>query len=144
MLKCKKMIVMHNELSKKIKAYFSNKKEVIAVYLFGSYAEARECPFSDIDIGLLLDRMDHKNIKDVKNKFIIELSRILRKDMHLVILNSASEELIRQIFLKGKCILVSDPKKTSRYKMVMLAKVTEFLYYRTQMQAGLIKKVMGD
>ena len=144
MLKSKKPIVMHNQLSKNIAAYFRNKREVIAVYLFGSYAEGKERPLSDIDIGILLDRMEHSTIKEVKNKFIVELSRILRKDIHLVILNSASEELIRQIFLKGKCILVSDLKKTSQYKMVMLAKVAEFLYYRTQMQAGLIKKVMGD
>lgn len=135
---------MHNELSNNIAAYFSNKREVIAVYLFGSYAEGKERPLSDIDIGILLDRMDHNTIKDVRSKFIIELSRILRKDIHLVILNSAGEELIRQIFLKGKCILVSDPKKASRYKMVILAKIAEFTYYRTQMQAGLIRKVMGD
>ena len=135
---------MHNELSNNIAAYFTNKREVIAVYLFGSYAEGKECPLSDIDIGILLDRTDHNAIKKIRNKCIVELSRILRKDIHLVILNSASEELIRQIFLKGKCILVSDLKKTSQYKMVMLAKVAEFLYYRTQMQAGLIKKVMGD
>ena len=135
---------MHNELLKNISSYFSNRREVIAVYLFGSYAEGKERPLSDIDIGLLLDRTDHNTIKKVRSKFIVELSRILRKDIHLVILNSAGEELIRQIFLKGKCILVSDPKKTSQYKMVMSAKIAEFAYYRTQMQAGLIRKVMGD
>ena len=135
---------MHNELSKNIAAYFSNKREVIAVYLFGSYAEGKERPLSDIDIGILLDRTDHNAIKEIRNKCIVELSRILRKDIHLVILNSAGEELIRQIFLKGKCILVSNPKKVSRSKMVILAKIAEFAYYRTQMQAGLIRKVMGD
>jgi len=28
--------------------------------------------------------------------------------------------------------------------LVILAKIAEFAYYRTQMQAGLIRKVMGD
>ena len=135
---------MHNELLINISAYFTNKREVIAVYLFGSYAEGKERPLSDIDIGILFGRTDRNAIKEIRNKCIVELSRILRKDIHLVILNSASEELIRQIFLKGKCILVSDPKKLSQYKMVMLAKIAEFAYYRTQMQAGLIRKVMGD
>ena len=135
---------MHNELTKNISAYFSYKREVIAVYLFGSYAEGKERPLSDIDICLLLDRTDHNAIKEIRNKYIVELSRVLRKDIHLVILNSAGEELIRQIFLKGRCILVSDPKKVSRYKMVMLTKIAEFAYYRTQMQGGLIRKVMRD
>ena len=86
-MKCKRTTVMHNQLSKNIAAYFRNKREVIAVYLFGSYAEGKERPLSDIDIGILLDRMEHSTIKEVKNKFIVELSRILRKDIHLVILN---------------------------------------------------------
>ena len=133
---------MLNELIKNIATYFSNKREVIAVYLFGSYAEGKERPLSDIDIGILLDLADHNAIKEIRNKCIVELSRILRKDIHLVILNSAGEELIRQIFLKGKCILVSDPKKMSRYKMVILAKIAEFAYYRTQMQSGFIRKIM--
>jgi len=33
---------MPNQLAKRIKTYFKNKEEVIAVYLFGSYAEGRE------------------------------------------------------------------------------------------------------
>ncbi len=133
---------MLNELSKNIAAYFNNKREVIAVYLFGSYAEGKDRPLSDIDIGILLDRTDHNTTKKVRNKFIVELSRIIKKDIHLVILNSAGEELIRQIFLKGKCTLVSDPTKVSRYKMVILAKIAEFAYYRTQMQSGFITKTM--
>ncbi len=56
----------------------------------------------DIDIGLLLDRTDHNTIKKVRNKFIVELSRILRKDIHLVILNSAGEELNKTDTPKGQ------------------------------------------
>ena len=135
-------LVMDNNLLKKIVPYFSNNKEIIAIYLFGSYAEDRERPSSDIDIGILLDR-EYRNIeKKIQNKCILELSRIVRKDIHPVILNSAGEELIRQIFLKGKCILATDTKKLSLYKMVMLSKIVEFSYYRSQMQKGLIKKVM--
>ena len=58
---------------------------------------------SDIDIGILLDRNDRDFAKEKRSNYIVELSRILRKDIHLVILNSAGEELLRQIFLKGKC-----------------------------------------
>ena len=43
-------------MQEEIAKYFGTKKEVIAVYLFGSFAEGKERPFSDIDIGILLDR----------------------------------------------------------------------------------------
>jgi hypothetical protein len=73
---------------------------------------------------------------------MVELGRLMRKDIDPVILNSASQELLRQIFSKGKCILVNDSKELARYKMVMFARIAEFAYYRNQMQLGLIRKIM--
>jgi predicted nucleotidyltransferase len=132
---------MCNKLKEKIIAYFKKKEGVIAVYLFGSYAEGKERPLSDIDIGILFDRKDRDSAKEKRNDYMLELARVLRKDIHPVILNSASEELLRQIFLKGKCILINDSRKLARYKMVMFTKIAEFAYYRRQMQSGLIRKV---
>ena len=132
---------MH-KLEEKITAYFKNKKEVIAVYLFGSYAEGKDRDLSDIDIGILLDSKDRDFFKERRNDYIVELGRVMRKDIDPVILNSASEELLRQIFLKGKCILVNDSRKLAEYKMVMFTKIAEFAYYRNRMQSGLIKKIM--
>jgi uncharacterized protein len=134
---------MDNDLLKTVAKYF-NTKDIIAVYLFGSYAEGRERPSSDIDIGVLLNEKNNDLEKNIQNTFIVELSRIIKKDIHLIILNSASEELMRQIFLKGKCILVNDKKRLAIFEMVALSKIAEFAYYRNQMQKGLIKKVMGE
>ncbi len=41
----------------KIVDYFRPQKDVVAVYLFGSYAAKKNRPFSDIDIGILFDDM---------------------------------------------------------------------------------------
>jgi predicted nucleotidyltransferase len=131
-----------NELEEKIRTYFSNKKEVVAIYLFGSYAAGKERHLSDIDIGILLDRKELGLVKDIVTDSIVQLGRVLRRDIHPVILNSASEELLRQIFLKGKCILINDASKLARYKMIMFVKIADFAYYRSHMQSGLIKKVM--
>lgn len=131
-----------NKLEEKIKSYFENKKEVIAVYLFGSYAVGKEQPFSDVDVGILFDEMDKDLSFKRRSEYLIDLGRLLRKDIHPVILNSASEELLRQIFSKGKCILINDEKKLAVHKMVMFVKIAEFAYYRSKMQSGLIRKVM--
>ena len=131
-----------NNLEAKIKSYFENKAEVIAVYLFGSYAIGQEQAFSDVDLGILFDEMDKDLSFKRRTDYLIELGRLLRKDIHPVILNSASEELLRQIFSKGKCILVNEVKKLAAHKMVMLVRIAEFAYYRNQIQSGLIKKVM--
>jgi len=129
-------------LTEKIRDFFKDKEGIVAVYLFGSYAEGKERPFSDIDIGVLLNENDRHFVKEKRNEYMTKLSRVLRKDVHLVILNSAGEELIKQIFLKGECILVNDAKKLSYYKMVMLSKIVDFAFYREQMQSGLIRSIM--
>ena len=126
----------------KIKDYFKSRREVIAVYLFGSYAVGREQPFSDIDLGIIINEPDKENSLEKKNQYIVELGRLLRKDIHPVILNNAGEELLKQVFSKGKCLLVRDVRKHAHIKTAMFVKMAEFDYYRKQFQKSLIKNIM--
>ena len=133
---------MKDKLIYKLKAYFGDRSEVVAVYLFGSQATNKTGPSSDVDIGILLDTYDRAIETEKRNQYLVELANILRKEVHPVILNSAGEELMRQIFLKGKCILVRNPEKLSLFKMTMYARIADFSYYRDQMQSGLIRNIM--
>jgi len=133
---------MKDKLINKLKAYFEDKSEVIAVYLFGSQAKNKTTPSSDVDLGILLNTKDRATETKKRNQYLVDLATILRKEIHPVILNSAGEELMRQIFLKGKCILVRDPEKLSLFKMTMFARIADFGYYRDQMQSGLIRNIM--
>jgi predicted nucleotidyltransferase len=135
---------LKDELINKLKAYFKDKSEVIAVYLFGSQTTDKAGYTSDVDVGILLDTSDRAIEVDKRNHYMMDLAHILRKEIHPVILNSASEELMRQIFLKGKCILVGDPKKLSLFKMTMFARIADFGYYRDQIQSGLIRNIVEE
>lgn len=135
---------MSDMLENKLKEYFADKEEVIAVYLFGSYAEGKMYPQSDIDIGILFDETSRHHMNKKRNTYMKELSRILRKDIHPTILNSASEGLMKQIFLKGRCVLINNSKKLSYFKMHTLAKIADFAFYRSRMQAGFIKNFMEE
>ncbi len=129
-------------IEEKISEYFTNKKEIAAVYVFGSFALGKQRNMSDVDIGILFDEGSIENSGKKKIEYMLDLARILRKDIHLTILNDASEELLRQIFRKGKCILVNNQKKLSAYKMIKFAKIADFGFYRSQMQAGFERKIM--
>ncbi len=135
---------MNKKLSETISDYFKNKNEVIAVYLFGSYASENNRPFSDIDIGILLNFVDQKFANQQKIRYMTELSRIVRKDVHPVILNFASEVLMKQIYSKGRCILINDSKELSKYKMTMYARIADFAYYLDKMQKGFIRRTMKE
>ena len=136
--------IMKNNLIEKLTTYFNTKSEIIAVYLFGSYAKGKEHHSSDIDIGLLFDARDPVLLKKEVDTVMLDLSRILRKDIHPVILNLAGEELLRQVFLKGKCIFVRDSKKLAHYKMIAFSRIVDFAYYKNQMQTGLIRNIIKD
>lgn len=136
--------IMKNNLIEKLTAYFNTKSEIIAVYLFGSYAKGKEHHSSDVDIGLLFDTRDPLLLNKKVDTVMLDLSRILRKDIHPVILNLAGEELLRQVFLKGKCILVRDSKKLAHYKMTAFSRIADFAYYKNQMQTGLVRNIMED
>ena len=129
-------------IEKKIANYFENKEGIIAVYLFGSYASGKVRTRSDIDLAILFDSRDRDNINRRLDKYLIDLSRILRKDIHLTAMNFASEELLKQIFKKGRCLIVNDSKKLACFTMTAYSKIVNFHYYRDQFQAGIVRKVM--
>ena len=131
-----------SSLRNKIADYFRERPEVIAVYLFGSYARGKAHRFSDVDVGVLMAGRNSDFHIEKKKEYMTGLARRTRKDVDLVILNSLSEVFLRQIFLEGECILVNDPKKLSHHKMVMFAKIAEFGYYRPQMESGFITNIM--
>jgi predicted nucleotidyltransferase len=133
---------MKSNLTTRLKQYFKDKPEVIAVYLFGSQATGKKKRSSDVDVGILLNTKDRATEIEKRNKYMVDLADILRKEIHPIILNSAGEELMRQIFTKGDCILIKNQKKLSLFKMTMFARIADFGYYRNQMQSGLIRSIM--
>ena len=133
---------MKNNLTTRLKQYFKDKPEVIAVYLFGSQATGKKKRSSDVDVGILLNTKNRATEIEKRNQYMVDLADILRKEIHPIILNSAGEELMRQIFTKGDCILIKNQKKLSLFKMTMFARIADFGYYRNQMQSGFIRSIM--
>lgn len=131
-----------NDLNEKIASYFEDCPEVAAVYLFGSYARNRPRFTSDVDIAVILVKCDKANLERLQ--YMLDLARMLRKDIHPVIMNTANEELLTQIFSKGRCIQVNDAKALSRFRSSAFAKIAEFGYYRESLQTGLIRKLREE
>ena len=135
---------MDNEIPAKLESYFRSENHVVAIYLFGSAAEGKARPSSDIDIGVLFDRAN-ADIKDrLFKRYLTELPQLLRKDVHLVVLNRAGEELMRQVYAKGKLLVVNKPKKLAEFNMIMVSRIVDFSYHRKAIQKGLTKSVLEE
>ena len=133
---------VENALTKIITGYFTDKSEIVAVYLFGSHARGQERSMSDVDVGVLLDEAALPQALKNRERYMVELSRLLRKDIHAVILNSAGEGLMKQIFSRGRCILVNDPEKHAVFRTAMFSRIADFSYLKNQMQSGFARKLM--
>jgi len=129
-------------IQENITTFFENKKDIVAVYLFGSYANGRERAASDVDLAILFDNRGREAVNQLLDKYLVDLSRSLRKDIHLTAMDFAGEELLKQIFKKGTCLVVNDSKKMAYFKMMAFSKIASFHYYRSQMQSGIIRKVL--
>lgn len=123
-----------------IKQYFKTRPEVAAVYLFGSFAAERPRPFSDVDIGILfIEPCESGLFYRYIIEYIKDLSRILRNDVHPVVMNGAGELLAKQILSKGRCIYTGDATTLKLYRMRMYAMIADFSYYQAAIKKGFIK-----
>ena len=130
-------------LEETIADYFkANSYGTAAVYIFGSQASGKCIPSSDVDIAVLFDRCDPDFIRSRMDEILLRLPKLVRKDVHPVVMNSASEALLKQIFAKGRCLLVHDSSKLAEFKMIAYARIAGFNYYLKKMQAGLIRRVL--
>ena len=120
--------------------YFKNLDGIAAVYLFGSYAAKSTRPFSDIDIGIIAEHADIDRIKKMLGRYIIDLSKMSRKDIHPIMLNLAPESLLSQVFAKGQCLVVNNRRTLSEFKMNAFVKIADFSYYKEKMQKGFIQR----
>jgi predicted nucleotidyltransferase len=132
-----------SELIDKIAEYFAEKPEVVAVYLFGSYARGREKEGSDVDLGILLDRDVSSDKNDLGTIYLIDLARILRKDLHIVIMNGAGEGIIAQIFKHGKCIFQRNSRGLAHFRTARYSMIAEFGYLRAIMEKAFVSRLFG-
>lgn len=128
-------------MEKSLIKYFSRIPEVTAVYLFGSRARGRHREDSDVDIGLLLLESDGVPAELTRERVTVELSRQLRKDVHVVIINAAGEVLLKQILSHGRQILVKDRTMLRRFLMAAMARIAEFGHYQKAFQRGMVKNL---
>jgi predicted nucleotidyltransferase len=128
----------------KIARYFEARPEVVAVYLFGSYARGREKKLSDIDLGILLERDVLSAQNDLRTTYFIDLARILRKDLHIVIMNGAGEGILAQIFKHGKCIFQRNPRTLAGFRTAWYSMIAEFGYLRHMMEKAMVSKIFGE
>jgi uncharacterized protein len=98
-------------LGDRLRAVLEETPGVVSAYLFGSTAEGRAHPASDVDVGVLLDRRVYPGPADrfdLQLRLIGRLASAVARPVDLVVLNDAPPHLGRRIMAEGIRLMVAD------------------------------------
>ncbi len=94
------------------------RQEVVAAYLFGSFATGRERPDSDVDVAVLLDaQVPHRDDPLYRLNLMASLTERLHCTVDVVILNDAPLVLRHQVLTYGERILETDRVQRVAYEV---------------------------
>lgn len=118
------------ELKKHIATYCTSRPEIVACYLFGSRAVGKGRIGSDVDVAFLLDStVAAASYSDLKMSYYSALERVLRLDIHPLIMNNAGEVVLGQVFGKGEVVYQQNPEALRSFRRRKLPMIAEFSYY---------------
>ncbi len=107
---------MHPDIIAKIKEVVEVHPEIIAAYLYGSYAKGIETEESDIDVALLLSERFTQNAL-YPFKIAGKIEKNLKRKVDVRILNDASPSFLNQVFKYGKVVYSRDEKKRLSFEI---------------------------
>jgi len=118
-------------------------KEVAAAYIFGSYAKNKQKKDSDIDVAILLKKIDTSELLATKINYSILLEDVTSNSVDVTILNNSNCILKNQIYKYGKLIIENEPGFTRNFKAISILEYIDFLPYRNIMAKGMKRFYLG-
>jgi predicted nucleotidyltransferase len=91
--------------------------EVIAIYLFGSAARESSGRHSDVDVGALLRDEAGPDPAAALSALHDRLEAAARRDVDLVILNTAPPDLVHRVLRDGRLLLDRDRSRRIRFEV---------------------------
>ena len=102
-------------------------KEMVAVYVFGSFVTDK--PFSDIDIGILFREANEKTLNAELN-LESKIEKVIKFQMDVRILNTAPLSFVRNVIKNGRLIVDIDPTFRSDFESLTAKKYFDFSRFR--------------
>jgi predicted nucleotidyltransferase len=91
-------------ITESLEKIFQKKKEVLFCYLFGSFAYRNFNSKSDVDVAVFLDKKNKVDFFEKRLELTSEISRALKKETDILILNTAPLFLKYVVLKEGKLI----------------------------------------
>jgi uncharacterized protein len=117
-------------IKKELAKFLANRSVIESAYLFGSMADGTDRSASDVDIAIrLVPDLTPEDAFDLRLELTDLLEEIYNRPVDIVILNSASLKMIRQVMTKGKLLYARDRKKEQVYAIQKQKEYFDFKFY---------------
>lgn len=114
-------IIDEEEIIQTIEKLCKEHEEIQLVYLYGSYAQGYQTEYSDIDIGVILDKnFEKKGLYSIE--LGIEIEKLLEKKVYidLRILNNATPRFLFNVLKNGKNIFARSQRFFHEFEIRVL------------------------
>lgn len=129
-----------NEIAEKLMDYFSHCAEVRRAYLFGSAAKNKLRPDSDVDVAVVLsEEVSTDRFFNYRLKAMTDISRLLHREIDVIVLNEAPNLLAYQILKYGVRIYEQNGERDRRLEVKVLMEYFDFLPYRRRCEDAMIQ-----
>ena len=123
------------KITKTISSFLQKHKEIVAAYLFGSYASGQ--PFGDIDLGILV-RNEPENPLEYEFELEIKLEELVKLAVDVRVLNKAPVSFVQNVIRHGQIIIDCKPNIRSDFESYILRKYFDFAPFRRRYLAEVI------
>ncbi len=121
MERVKHEIISLDELERTIYNIFKIHNEILLCYLYGSYISDRKTRYSDIDIGIFLDKAFNKSyLYQVELSLEIEKEFNNKVEIDLCILNEATPRFLYNVISSGRNIYKKEEKIQNEFEIRIL------------------------
>ena len=101
-----------SDMIKKLKEALTIQRDIVLVFLFGSFVRGDITSFSDLDIAIYFtDTIDFYRINDLRE----DISEMLGIGVDIVVLNTASPVIKMQVLKKGTLLINKDQRAYNEF-----------------------------
>lgn len=104
-------------LRDRVRAFFDEVPAALAVYVFGSTARGTARSGSDVDVAVLFDETPASTLMGPRLSLEGRLAKTLDSEADLVVLNTASADLVHRVLRDGELVVERDRSRRIQFEV---------------------------
>jgi predicted nucleotidyltransferase len=133
-------VIGHPNKAKELANAFESNKNIITLFLFGSYAKKKTTKLSDIDIGILFKKDYIYSNEELK--IIQKLSEIFENNsIDLTVVNAAPPDLAFEVIKTGELLLVNDKEALLEFKKYITFKYFDYRFIKKEIMEHMLIRI---